>query len=106
MKFAYDATYFPPIPVLEISLARPESAPEIGPIQGIVDTAADGSLIPSSLLKSINAPVFDEVSVRSAFGEARKAHWFEVDLFIGEPCLPGIYVVGYQGTEIILGRDI
>lgn len=36
MKFAYDSAYFPPIPVLEISLARPESAPGIGPVQGII----------------------------------------------------------------------
>jgi len=73
----------------------------------LVDTGADGTLIPISHLRSIQAYPIAEAFLRSHWGERRRVHLFRVDLRIDEISLPGVTVVeDDQGQEIILGRDV
>jgi len=106
MSYPYLDTYHPPIPALEIQLGYPGGALTSGPVTAIVDSGADGTLIPQSLLDDIAAPLVDEVRVHGPWGEWRRMQLFTVGIGIGGLRLPIVEVVGDdQGQEIILGRN-
>ena len=45
----YSYTYFPPIPVLDISISPPEQENWNGPYEAIVDSGADFTIVPVRL---------------------------------------------------------
>jgi predicted aspartyl protease len=73
----------------------------------IVDTGADSTLIPQSLLDEIGAPFSDEARLRSHWGEWRNVSLFTIDLGVEGLRLPGVEVIGdEQDQEIIVGRNV
>ena len=106
MKQRYSRNYYPPSPVLEVRLAVPNGE-RVGPLPALVDTGADGTLVPLEYLLDILAPSTDEALMRSQWGEGRLVHLYLVDVEINGDTLPGLEVVGDEMTrEIILGRDV
>jgi len=107
MIYHYAETWYPPMPVLEIRLGYPEENLSLGPYTAIVDTAADGTIIPIQLVERLEAPFVDDVRSYSQWGEWHRARMFTVDTGIDQLCLPAIEVVGDErGDEIILGRNV
>ena len=107
MSYPYLDTHYPPIPALEIRMGYPGGTLDLGPLMAIVDTGADGTLVPQWLIDEIEAPFIDDVRIRSHWGEWRNVQLFTVDLGIGKLRLPAVEVVGdEQGEEIILGRNV
>jgi predicted aspartyl protease len=106
MKTVYLRQYFPPFPSLPIHLGFPEHSLSLGPLDALIDTGADGTLVPQALLDELGAPLVDQIQLRSQWGEARPANLYTVDLGVSDLRLPAIEVVGDPGTEIILGRDV
>jgi predicted aspartyl protease len=79
----------------------------VGPFPAMVDSGADGTIVPQRYLDQINAPPTVEMNVRSHWGERRRVMLYLVDVRIGEINLPGIEVVGDEySDEIVLGRDV
>lgn len=107
MSFPFDQTYTPPIPVIAIRLSTPEWDLSTESVQALIDTGADGTVIPMRYLREIRAVIGDYGSMRSQWGEARTVNLYLVDIEIPSGTLPGIWVVGDSlGDEIILGRNI
>jgi predicted aspartyl protease len=108
MKAAYSRDYTPPAPILPISLATPEEAPQIGPQPALIDTGADGTFIPTILLEQLGVPVIYATNVRSHLGErSRRVAIHQVDILIDTIRLPNVEVVGDDwSNEIILGRNV
>lgn len=107
MKFSYSNSYTPPAPVLEIRLGYPGERLSIGPLAAIIDTGADGTLIPLALVDKLGAPFVDDIRIRSHWEEWRNVQLFTVDVGIGDIRLPAIEVVGDPaGIEIVLGRNL
>jgi len=95
------------MPALEIQLGYPGEALTLGPMMAIVDTGADGTLVPQTLIDEIGAPFVDDVRVGSHWGEWRSMQLFTVDIGIGELRLLTVEVVGDdQSTETVLGRNV
>lgn len=107
MSTPYDDAYIPPVPVLVIRLAAPGEAPTVGPFSAVIDTGADGTLVPTEYLEQVEAIGVAEAILHGILGESREVHLYEVDLHINTLALPGVLVAGYdQGQEIILGRNV
>jgi len=64
------------MPALEIQLGYPGEAMTLGPMMAIVDTGADGTLVPQLLIDEIGAPFVDDVRVGSHWGEWRNMQLF------------------------------
>ena len=106
MKFPYSSAYEPSMPALQVKLGYPDGALVVGPILAIVDTGADGTLVPQAIVDDLGAPFVDAVRVRGHWGEWQQAQVFMVDLGIDGIRLPVVEVVGDEiGTEMILGRN-
>lgn len=76
-------------------------------LQAIVDSGADGTIVPLHYLEEIQAPPTVEMVIRSQWGERRNVLLYLVDVQIGDLTLPGIEVVGDElSDEVVIGRDI
>ncbi len=56
MNTPYSQSYVPPAAVIEIRLAAPGIAQTAGPFVALIDTGADASLVPKSILLALGAP--------------------------------------------------
>lgn len=107
MKVPYLNTYTPSIPILQIWLGYPEEALNLGPFEAIVDTGADATILPRSLIDELDAPFVDDAWLSSQWGEWIAVKTFTVDIGLGNLTLPAIRVVADEhNDEIILGRNI
>ncbi len=110
MKTApYSQEYFPPAPVLLVSLAKAEEAPRLGPYSALIDTGADGTFVPTPLLEELGIPIIYMTNVRTYLGEKiRRVPVHRVDLiFFNSIRLPSIEVVSDDwGDQIVLGRNV
>ena len=104
--FPYDATYDPAVPVCALSLSVRSTGRRVE-LNAIIDTGADGTIIPVYYLREIGARRAFEVGMRSQWGERREVFLYLVDMQIGGAALPGIYVVGDEsGQESVVGRNV
>ena len=108
MKTPYSQDYFPPAPVLSVSVAAPEETPQIGPYPALIDTGADGTFVPTSFLEELDVPIIYITNVRSHLGESlRRVSVYKVDIFFDTTRLPNMEVVGDDwSNEIIIGRNV
>jgi predicted aspartyl protease len=110
MKTArYSGEYSPAAPVLPVNIAVPAEAPAGELMIALVDTGADGTFIPTSILEAMDAPILYMTNVRSHFGESlHRVSIHKVDIILfGSIRLPGIEVVADDwGDQIILGRNV
>jgi predicted aspartyl protease len=95
------------VPVCQVSFSVARTGRSVGPLGAILDTGADGTLVPQRHLDAIGARRVMETGLRSQWGERRVVVLYLVTLHIGEFELPGTYVVGdEQSDEIVLGRNV
>ena len=107
MKFNYNQGYYPAIPTAEVTFVTVANSLRIGPFSAVIDTGADGTIVPINYLNQILASPTVEMTMRSQWGESRPVLLYLVDIQIGDLVLPGIEVVGDElSDEIILGRDV
>lgn len=107
MNFRYSRDYYPPAPTVDVTFITAAEFLRIGPFSAIVDSGADGTIVPTSYLDEIHAPPTEEMVIRSQWGERRKVILYLIDVQIGDLTLPGVEVVGDElSEEILLGRDI
>jgi hypothetical protein len=107
MKVPYSKNYVPAAPVLEVTLVSAAENRRVGPLTGIVDSGADGTLVPLRFLSEIQAPPTSELFLRSQWGERRPVWLYLVDVQIGSLVFPGVEVVGDDVSgEIVVGRDV
>jgi predicted aspartyl protease len=107
IEFPYDENYTPPAPVCQVSFASARTRQSVGPLDAILDTGADGTLVPQRYLDAISARPVMETGLRSQWGERRVVYLYLVSVHIGDIELPGTYVVGdEQSDEIVIGRNV
>ena len=54
-SYLFDETKSPSMPVMDVKLIEPGSGVFVGPLSALVDTGADGTLVPKHLLEDIGA---------------------------------------------------
>jgi len=103
----YSQAHYPPMPVLDVSLAAPESQDWTGPFSAEVDSGADFTIVPASLLRPLHPPAVRPATLSSQWRDRRPVLVYEVDLRVGDLVLPAVDVAGdpYSG-EILLGRNV
>jgi predicted aspartyl protease len=103
----YSQSYMPPAAVIEIRLAAPGTAQTAGPFPALIDTGADASLVPKSILLSLGAPSLFEAHLRSPWGELHAVVMHLADVLIGSERFPAIELAANESDdEFILGRNV
>jgi len=96
-----------PIPVLQVSIGPVGEQPWLGPFEAIIDTGADMTVLPLSLIRRVKAHPVGQGRIRGLWGDAHPVAFFLVELQIQDARLPGVQVAGDEASrEIILGRNV
>lgn len=105
--YPYDQRYQPAMPVVEVTLSKSGSGIAERLYLALLDSGADGTLVPVNLLEEINARQVGTARIRGVLGESQVADVFVVSLRIGPHLLGAVRVIaGAEGDEIILGRNV
>jgi predicted aspartyl protease len=103
----YSNAFFPSAPVVEIRLGAPGAEVTFGPIEALVDTGADATLIPMSHLNQVSARKVDQANVRSYWRERRSVSIYSVALEVDGHRFSAMWAVGDElGSEVVLGRNV
>lgn len=77
-EYPYNTAYDPPIPVCKVTLNAPATGRRIE-LNAIVDTGADGTIVPLCYLEGIGTRRTFETGLRSQWGERRTVFLYLVD---------------------------
>lgn len=105
MPTPHNRRYRPPFPTLQVVLRTDQTQSDVR--AALVDSGADGTLVPINLLEGLGAPESGDVILATHFGDTQRLARYLVDVQVENVVLPGIYVMAdVIGNEIILGRDV
>jgi hypothetical protein len=104
--YDYDASYLPAAPVIEIRIGRALSTPSLA-LTALIDTGADGLVIPLTRLRQIRARKERKAWLRTVTGFRAPVDIYSISLQFGPFAFQDVAVAGgSQPTEVIIGRDI
>ena len=107
MIHPYSTEHYPPAPVLDVYLSLPDSYDWHGPIQAEIDSGADVTIAPWSILALLGAPAIDEIAVLRQWRDRHVMRLFQADLRIGDILLPAIDVASdRRSRDLLLGRNV
>ena len=106
ISFEYDLTYpGPAFPVAQITIVGRHN--QSTRQTALIDTGADATAIPLSILQQIDARRLDRAFARKMDGSRYQTVLYSVTIHIGPYPIYGIEAIANQNTsEIILGRDV
>ena len=105
-SFDYDTSYIPAMPTAEIRIGRALHDPTLT-LTALVDSGADGTIIPVSYLKQIRARKAGKTWMRGTTGERAQVDLYQVSLQLGSYHRGRLEVVGdTRNLEVIIGRDL
>ncbi len=95
-------------PVVEVRIKRPGGTTfESEPFIALVDTGADGTLLPKDILASVNPERYHPRRMTGVTGKSILVQTFIVNVIIGDIEISGIRAVAMPvGSEPIIGRDV
>ena len=105
--YSYSQKYSPAAPVVEARLKAPGRAEVSRSFTALIDSGADGTLLPIDLLEEIGARFEYEATLRGVTGESRAVDIYVADITIGGHTIPVVRMIaGSEGIEPILGRNV
>ena len=105
--YPYDADHDPAMPVVDVTLVAPHSDAAVGPETALVDSGADGTLIPVNLLEQLGVVSIATGRLAWLWEESRLVNIYIVQMEIGPYKLAKVRAAGVPvGTDFILGRNV
>ncbi len=107
IRYAYLAQFQPPAPFVNIGLRNPASGTELRDQPAQVDTAADRTVLPDSLVKSLGLPQVGTIKLGGFGGVTYTLPVYAVLLGLHD-LPPQLFKVAAhtQETWVLLGRDV
>jgi hypothetical protein len=105
--YDYDFSFSPSMPVVDVALMPIARNREPVRMTAMIDSGADGTLVPLSQLRAIKAHRAGQVILRTVTGAPTVVDIYEVALQVGPHLFSYVRVAADKhNTLIVLGRDI
>ncbi len=105
--YAYDESYQPAMPFIEVDLIAPDSGKTFESVKALVDSGSDGSLMPVDLLDEIGALSVGTAVMSGLWGDKRRVNTYLVTIKVGNHLIRGVRVAGVLAEmEAIIGRNV
>lgn len=98
--------FYPPMPVLRIGVSRSGVRIPVLTIEAIIDTGADGTILPRNVVEKVSASYMDRVYLRGVTGQRQLVDIYTVTLYLGTLPIFGVRVAVFGQGEAIIGRDV
>ena len=106
-QFEYNAHYDPAAPVMEITIRGVDSGANQTTLTALVDSGADGTMIPLDILQTVWATFVERRTMRGVTGERVRVNLYAIIVSVGAHSIYGIRAVAIpSGSEAIIGRDV
>jgi len=100
-------SYDPPMPVLDIGVRRPGASVPAATVEAVVDTGADGTLLPLDVLEQAGAIFVDRAYLRGITGQRQAVDLYLATIHLGRFRITGVRAAALPpGEAAILGRDV
>lgn len=107
VRYTYARQCAPPAPFVHVALRRPDGAAEAKDLPAQLDTAADRTVIPSSLVEALSLAPMGDVLVAGFGGNITTLPTFLLTLEIRQlPALTVKVVASPHEPYVLLGRDV
>ena len=105
--YEYSVRYNPPIPICELFLGPAGYESTFGPLEAIIDTGADITVVPMEYLHQIGAKRISRGRARSLWGDARDVNVYAISLRLNGLQFAALQVLADDlGDEIVVGRTV
>lgn len=104
--WAYDREVDPPAPFVEGSLHHPDNPKQSTHFRAKIDTGADISAIPASLVSQLQLPVASKMLVEGYDGVSVTVSSYSVLIEVAGTRFENWEVIAFPDDYILLGRDI
>jgi hypothetical protein len=106
LDYPYDEAYRPAMPVIAIAVDGYAGLPSQA-VSALVDSGADGTMLPIDLLEVTGALYEDTVNMRGVLGDSEPVDRYTVGIQIGPLTMHGVHAVAIPaGEEGVIGRDV
>lgn len=107
LTYPYSDAYTPSMPVVDLGVSRPGARQPIQVVTAVVDSGADGTLVPIDVLEAVSAGYVGEAVIRGISGSRQGVSMYLATLHVGSHVLKAVRVVAIpEGGEAILGRNV
>jgi predicted aspartyl protease len=106
MKYSYTESFSPPAPILPVEIFIPDEPQQRVQVDAKLDTAADISAIPFSVVNEWGLEPVSEVLVAGYSAETAVLSTYAVALELPEARIRSIEVVVVPDSCALLGRDV
>lgn len=107
VTFAYDGGYDPSAPVIEIGVGPADGAPARLTVLALVDSGADGTVLPEAMLQQVGARYVQRRMLRGITGDRVAVNLHLVAIHVRGQVIASIRAVADKsGNEAIIGRDV
>ncbi|MBI5293119.1 MAG: retroviral-like aspartic protease family protein [Chloroflexi bacterium] len=107
MSSPYNSSYVPAMPTLVAAFGHGGERPWLGPLDAVIDTGADATIVPEVVLQQLRAIPLNPGQLESQWGDVHPLNIYLVDIEVAQQILPGVVVAGDPATdEIVLGRNV
>jgi hypothetical protein len=105
--YAYVAQVHPPAPFVQVQLKNPVTGNELRDVPAQLDTAADRTLIPDTLVQALALPQMGTLTIGGVGGVQQVMPTYPLLLAIHDLPAQTIEVVASSGEPwVLLGRDV
>lgn len=106
-RFPYSPSRSPEIPAVIVTLRSPDAVQSIPGVSAHIDTAADRTLIPLSLLQQLGLMPLRQITARGLGSIIQSVDEYELDIEIAGVAIISTKVITHASEPFVLiGRDI
>ncbi len=107
IRYAYNRQVEPPAPFAHVSLRCPETGKAADDLPAQIDTAADRTVIPGSLVDRLDLLPLDEIPVAGFGGQVFLVPTYSVELALRTLSPQTVEVIAHaEEPFVLLGRDV
>ena len=107
LTFQYDESYYPAFPAIEAEVDGYDDVHGRQTINALLDSGADGTMIPSDVLQAVGAKYEDTVQMYGTAGGVQTVDRYTVAIQIGLHLVQAVHAVAIApDSEAVLGRDV
>jgi len=106
LSVPYDLAYFPPAPVLDVTIQSPHEPNLSTTVRAMIDTGSDITVVPDWLPTHLGLRPIREALIAGYDGFPRRVPVYRAHISIGRLCLHNVRIVAIATTEFLLGRNV
>jgi hypothetical protein len=104
--WTYDQSVKPPAPFIDVVISHSEDTAQTINVRAIIDTAADVSAIPMTLVDQLELPITKKLMVKGYDDVPTSVFTYSVLLEVSQVQFRNLRVIATPRAYVILGRDV